>query len=146
MNKVRVFVGSPLKLKCRLVQVLFLSAYYRWLILHKDFKKISNKLGIYQSENLVEPNEIQLNELALIARSIQMICAHTWWKSECLVRAFIASYYLKKGRIPGTVYMGVSRNEAGNMIAHAWTKCGQYSITGGNGEGYTVTGIWGIKL
>lgn len=144
MNKVCIFVKAPVKLKWRLVQVLILSAYYRWLILHRDFKKISNKLGIYQLENNIEPDEMQLKEVTLIARAIGMVCSHTWWKSECLVRAFVASYYMKKKNIPGTVYMGVSRNEEKKMIAHAWVMCGQYSVTGGKGDKYAVTGFWGI--
>ena len=146
MNKVYIFIKAPIKLKLRLIGVLVLSAYYRYLIIHKDFLKISNKLGLYQVESKKEPNEAQLEELKIIALSIKMVCSHTWWKSECLVRAFIASYYLKRKGISGTVYMGVSRDNKGRMIAHAWTMCGQYSVTGGNGDNFTITGFWGIGL
>ena len=145
MNKVSAFIKAPIELKYRIIQILILSAYYRYLILYRDFSKISDKLGTYQLEIVTEPSEEQLKEIAIIARSIHMVCSHTWWKSECLVRAFIASYYLKREGISGTVYMGVSIEENGNMIAHAWTKCGKYSVTGGNGDSYTVTGVWGIK-
>lgn len=146
MNKVVAFIKAPLKLKYCLTQTLVLSAYYRYLILHRDFSGISDKLGIYQVENVNEPNNDQMKDLAMINRAINMVCSHTPWKSECLVRAFIASYYLKKKKIPGTVYMGVCRDENGSMIAHAWTKCGKYSVTGGSGEKFTVTGVWGIGM
>lgn len=143
MNKVAIFIKAPLKLKWRLIQVLVLSAYYRWLILHRDFSKISDKLGTYQLEVTTQPSEAQMEEIEMIASSIHMVCAHTWWKSECLVKAFVASRFLKRDNIPGTVYMGVSRDEQGKMIAHAWTKCGEYLVTGGSGEKFTVTGLWG---
>lgn len=145
MNKLCVFIKAPIKLKCRLIQILVLSAYYRYLILHRDFSKLSDKLGTYQLKIIAGPSKEQTNEITIIARSIHMVCSHTWWKSECLVRAFIASYYLKRKKIPGTVYMGITRDENGKMIAHAWTKSGKYSVTGGSGEEYTVTGFWGIE-
>lgn len=145
MNKVWIFINASTKLKCRMLHVLVLSAYYRYLILCRDFSKISNKLGTYQSEITIEPSEEQLKEIVVIARSINMVCSHTWWKSECLVRAFIASFFLKRKGIPGTVYMGVCRDEKGRLIAHAWTMSGKHSVTGGNGEGFAITGYWGWK-
>lgn len=145
MNKIGIFIKAPTKLKWRIVQVLVLSAYYRHLILHKEFSKISNKLGTYQSEIRTEPNETQFKELIMISQAIKMVCNHTWWKSECLVRAFIASYYLKRKKIPGTIYMGVSRDEKKDMIAHAWTRCGQYLVTGESDGNFTITGFWGIR-
>ena len=43
---------------------------------------------------------------------------------------------MKRG-VNTTLYLGVGK-EDGNMVAHAWLRCGQLYVTGGNGNGYAM--------
>ena len=59
------------------------------------------------------------------------------WESKCLVRAMTARKLLKEAGIHSTLYLGVGKDE-GKMIAHAWLRCGQMYVTGGNGSSYAM--------
>ena len=57
---------------------------------------------------------------------------------------------LQKRGIPGVFYLGVMKDEEGTekMKAHAWSKCGENILTGGEGhEKFTVLSVfgWGKK-
>jgi len=51
-----------------------------------------------------------------------------------------AQRLLRDNHIESTLYLGVGRDkEADNqMTAHAWLRCGPYSVCGGRGEGYAI--------
>lgn len=143
-NRIRTFFKLPLRFKIRLAGVYFRSLYYRYLILHREFSSIADRLGRYGYEETAQPEESQKREIGITAGAIRMVCPHTPWKSECLVQAYLASYYLRKKHIPYTVYLGVAREDGGKMIAHAWTRSGDFFVSGGNGKTeFTVTGFWG---
>lgn len=54
-----------------------------------------------------------------------------------MVRAMTARKILLKKGINSTLYLGVGK-EDGKMVAHAWLRCGQLYVTGGNGTGYAM--------
>ena len=68
---------------------------------------------------------------------VNRITEHTLWESKCLVRAMTARKLLKEAGIHSTLYLGVGKDE-GKMIAHAWLRCGQMYVTGGNGSSYAM--------
>lgn len=68
---------------------------------------------------------------------VNRITQHTMWESKCLVRAMTARKLLKQKGIHSTLYLGVGK-EDGKMVAHAWLRCGQLYVTGGNGDGYAM--------
>jgi hypothetical protein len=43
---------------------------------------------------------------------------------------------LREKHIPCTLYLGVGRDDDGKPVAHAWTRVGAYSVTGGDGSKY----------
>ena len=49
---------------------------------------------------------------------------------------------MEKG-IASTIYLGVFK-ENGKLKAHAWLRCGQLYLTGGNGEGMAVVAKFGV--
>ena len=55
---------------------------------------------------------------------------HTFWKSQCLVRAIAAKKMLDRRRIESTLYLGTARDAEGKMIAHAWLRSGPFYVTG----------------
>lgn len=45
---------------------------------------------------------------------------------------------MSKKKIKTTLYLGCKPDENGKIDAHAWLRCGEVYVTGGNGEGYAV--------
>lgn len=126
------------------LQTLFLSAKYRWQILHRPFAEMSPKIGVQRLETEVKPQD--LNVIREVRYVVVGICERTPWESKCLVQALTAKKLLNGKGLPCTLYMGVGKDEEGQMIAHAWLRCGNVFVTGGNGGvRYAVTGIYGDK-
>lgn len=148
MNKIRRYLKLPFRIKIMVFEAFFYSGKYRFLLLHRSFGRFAEKLGTKenkQRQQIYTPRQLDcVNE---IAKAVDMVCNHTPWKSECLVRAFAAQRMLMHRGIAGTVFMGVANDEKGKMIAHAWTRCGERFVTGRGGyERYAVTGIFNTIL
>ena len=142
MNRLRRFLRLPFLVKCMLPEALFLSGYYRFLILHRPFAKISPKIGTLGYETA--ETEIRKDMVAAVGRAVYISCNRTPWESKCLVRALTAKKMLNRRKISCTMYMGVALQSDGGMVAHAWLRCGNVFVTGGNGAcQYTVTTIYG---
>lgn len=73
-----------------------------------------------------------------VGEKVERVARRTPWESKCLVRSMVAQRLLRGYGLASTLYLGVRRDQQGAMIAHAWVRCGNAYITGGNGEGYAV--------
>jgi hypothetical protein len=73
-----------------------------------------------------------------IARAIERASRVTPWVSNCLPQAITAKQMLQKRGLRSTLYLGLARASAEKVSAHAWLRCGQFFVTGGNGHGFTV--------
>lgn len=143
MKKIISFIKLPFKLKILFSEAFVLLGYFRFLIFHKQFKDISYKLGKQYEETDFINDDFNSEKIKNIKYVIACASRHTLWQSMCLVQAFTAKKMLKDRKIKSTVYLGVSKNENNELIAHAWTRCGEVYITGGNGhKKFTVTGFF----
>ena len=113
------------------------SAWYRFLVLHMDTKKMQTKWGSEGEESSEEEALEHYRYAKKVSYCVNQICDKTSWESKCLVRALTAQKLLKDKNIASTMYLGC-RLENGKMVAHAWIRCGRMYVTGGNGEGYAV--------
>lgn len=113
------------------------SAWYRFLVLHMDTKKMQTKWGIEGEESSEEEAVEHYRYAKKVSYCVNQICDKTSWESKCLVRALTAQKLLKDKNIASTMYLGC-RLENGKMVAHAWIRCGRMYVTGGNGEEYAV--------
>ena len=116
---------------------LFLSAYYRFCIVFIKPDTMREKWGEEGEES--QPTETTENyKYAYKVRcAVESVCTRTTWESRCLVRALTAQYLLTRRNISSTLYLGC-KLENEKMVAHAWIRCGEFYVTGGNGEGYSV--------
>lgn len=115
----------------------FYSALFRLQILLIKPKYLKKHWGEEGRETVdKEPREIYIYA-ASVSRIVNRICTKTSWESKCLVRALTAQKLLKRKKIHSTMYLGCKMDE-GKMVAHAWIRCGEMYVTGGNGEGYAV--------
>lgn len=97
-------------------------------------------LGEANRETKFSNEGIDLNQVKMVSLAIVTVSKHTFWKSNCLVQAYAAKLMLSRRKQKSTIYFGVSKDDSGNMIAHAWLRCGKIYVTGGDGSlNYTIT-------
>lgn len=141
MKNFKKFLRLPLRRKLMLPEALILSAYYRHLIDHNPFSDISPRIGVLWHET---PKEKATGTAWDVSAIVEAVCKHTPWESTCLVRGLTAKKMLNRRRHGCTLYMGVAPNAEGGMDAHAWLRCGNLYVTGGEiAKKYTVTTIYG---
>lgn len=138
-RKIRNFAILDWSIKLKFLEAYIYTGIYRTLIIFVPFNKLRKRLGNVKEES---PDEVDINSYR-IARDIKwaVISAsrYTPWESKCLIKALTAQRMMRGKGIPTTIYLGVKKNEKNEMVAHAWTRCGSYFITGGeNRSGYAV--------
>lgn len=133
----RSYLKYNLRDKYLILKVFILSFLTRILLLIIPFKYIKKHLGKVNVESEYSCEEWKINVCKRVRWAVNKVSRHTLWESKCLVQAMISQKILSSKNIKTTLYLGVGK-EDGNMIAHAWIRCGNYYVTGGNGEGYGV--------
>ncbi|WP_270165966.1 lasso peptide biosynthesis B2 protein [Paenibacillus sp. SYP-B4298] len=94
------------------------------------FSRVAPGLGAHMEETGTQPNPSQVPSLKQVAYAVNLMSRHTWWESKCLVKAMAAMRMLERRGISCTLYMGMAREETGQLLAHAWLRSGPYYITG----------------
>lgn len=119
------------------VIAFFLSAIYRIEILTIKPKRLKKFWGEEGKESSSKEKKDNYRYAVKIAYVVDRICTKTTWESKCLVRALTAQHLLYKKGIHTTLYLGCGLDKE-KMVAHAWLRCGEMYVTGGNGEGYAI--------
>lgn len=136
------FIHLPFHAKWMLLEAVVCSACYRFQILYRPFSSLAPKIGRFWYETACE--EIEDHRIMEVRWAVAAVCLRTPWESRCLVRALTAKKMLNRRGLPCTLYMGVKEEQKAGMAAHAWLRCGNIFVTGGNGAGaYAVTAIFG---
>lgn len=141
--------------KLRYSKVFLLTGVFRLAMLIIPFRKLRRYMGELNKESTREINDIDYNKAKKISIMVKTVANNTPWESKCLVMALTAQYLLRHENIDSTLYLGVAnesnliksfneKNKADvkvgkdKLVAHAWIRCGESYVTGGNGEGYGV--------
>ena len=85
-------------------------------------------------ESIFDVSDEKIVTAREIRRLVLQVCNHTPWQSKCLVRAMLTQHLLKQRNISSTLYLGVNKNQSGEMQAHAWLRCGEIFIMGGENK------------
>jgi hypothetical protein len=81
----------------------------------------------------------QQERVRRIGRAVVTMSRHTPWESQCLVQAIAAKMMLRRRGVPSTLYLGVTKDDATGLSAHAWVRSGDVVLTGAAGrERFTV--------
>ncbi|MBT8342095.1 MAG: lasso peptide biosynthesis B2 protein, partial [Desulfatitalea sp.] len=68
------------------------------------------------------------------------------WRCLCLEQAMTAKALLHRKGLQSTLYLGLTRDDAGALQAHAWLRCGSVVLTGGRDMArYTVVSTFAEK-
>lgn len=111
----------------------------RLLVLTIPIKRLSPHWGTHMAESTNTLSEPTATLAKRIGWAIQTSARYTPWKSNCLAQAAAAKQMLRRRGASSTLYLGVAKAETGELIAHAWVRCGELFLTGGQGHlRYTV--------
>ncbi len=140
IKQVIKFIKLPAKQKFLFGETLIILGTSRFIIWKLKFKQLAHLLGKVNQETNEYMEEIDLEQIKQISTTIKVLSRYTPWKSNCLVQAYAGKRLLARRKLGCTLYLGVAKDHDGTMIAHAWLRCGNYYVTGGNGSlRYTIT-------
>jgi hypothetical protein len=119
-----------------LLEAFFLLGIARFFVLTIPFRWLAKSLGAHWKETGNEISEYKLRQARLVGAAVRSSANYTPWESVCLPQAVAAKWMLRRLRIPGTVYLGVMKDEKipEKLAAHAWLRCGPVIITGAKGH------------
>lgn len=138
-RKIKTFFKIKNKDKLAFIKAFIYMGYFRAFILFVPFNKLRKRMGKVKVESADEVDDESYRKAVRIARIVGIVSHHTPWESKCLVQALTAQKMLKKQGVSTTLYLGVKKDKNNRMLAHAWTRCGNYFVTGGvNKQGYAV--------
>lgn len=138
-RKIKTYILTiSTKEKLLFIEAFLLTGIMRYKILKTPFNKLKIQLGEYNKESAEEVSIETYKKAKQIRWIVTHISQHTPWESLCLVQAMTVQKMLKKRNISTTIYLGVNKDKNNEMKAHAWIRCGQMYITGGNGTGYAT--------
>lgn len=124
-----------------LLEAFLLLGLARLCIMILPFRWLAKSLGQHMKETDVLLKPGQLPFARLIGGAVRSVANYTPWESVCLPQAVAAKWMLARRGIPGTLYLGVMKDEAKpeKLAAHAWVRSGQSILTGARGHRqYTV--------
>jgi len=118
---------------------LFIEAYFwlfisRVLIIFFSFKSIAKLIGnsMETSPEILEKDKLLSAQKT--GRVIKKACLYTPFRSLCFEQALTVKFMLNRRNISSTIYFGVAKDSPENLRAHAWTRAGNYYVTGNKGK------------
>ena len=119
-----------------LFEALLALAAARSAVLLLPFQWLTPLLGPPRTGAGITPTPDQVARARQMGWAVAAVACRTPWRSNCLTQALAATALLRCRYIPSTLYLGVARSAEPpkSLTAHAWVRCGAYSITGGDGQ------------
>lgn len=134
-RKIKIFILTDFETKKMIIYCIFVTAISRYSILNVEFKNLKDRLGKTGKETPYSEEVNNYNIARKVSWVVITISKYTPWESKCLVQAMTAQKLLRKYNIKSTLYLGV-RKSGNELKAHAWLRCGEYFVTGGDGSRY----------
>ena len=119
-----------------LLEALLALAAARAALLLIPFRRLTPLLGPARTQAQTVPTLTQAAHARRIGWAVAAVASRTPWRSRCLTQALAATALLRRRRIPSTLYLGVAKSAEPpqDLTAHAWVRCGEHPITGGDGQ------------
>lgn len=126
MNQIRKFFLLHRKEKLLFFEAFFWIIWARGVLLFFPFRRILPLMK--QKKHTVSAS----SGLEMIRASILRAAAATPWNSTCLMQSMAARQMLKRRRIHSRMSIGMTRDEHGKLLMHAWVECGDTTIVAKN--------------
>ena len=119
-----------------LLEAFVLLGLARLALLVLPFKWLAGSLGRHMNVADVPIEAADLNLARQVGLAVRSAANYTAWDSVCLPQSVAAQWMLKRRHIPGTLYLGVAKDEAKpeKLAAHAWLRCCGLILTGAAGH------------
>lgn len=135
LSKISTFLHLPWADRWLTLEALIWLGLARLVVLTLPFRWITSYMGQTQAVSPVDDASVDLDQVKRIARTIRRTSRHTPWDSNCLAQALTAKRMLHRRRINCTLYLGLAKDDDGQLQAHAWLRSGSFILTGGRGSG-----------
>jgi hypothetical protein len=140
VNRIKTFLSLDFKSKILMFETFFYLGCAR-IIKILPLTKLGPLLGTYMKDTSFTRNYSGNSTVKNISSAINIISRYTFWESNCLVRAIAAMKMLERRKIESTLYLGMAKDENGNLLAHAWLRSGDFFVTGAEEmQRFTVVG------
>ena len=118
----------------------------RLALLLVPFRRLAPWLGRAMSESpKVSRRGDELS--ARVGWAVRTASRRTPWQTKCFAEAIAGKAMLKRRRVDSTLYLGLRKDDVGELQAHAWLRCGGRVITGGRTSGgFTVVATFAEEL
>jgi hypothetical protein len=77
-------------------------------------------------------------DLARLSWAIGAAAARAPWRADCVLQAMAADRWLRRCAMRREFFVGVQKDGAGQLRAHAWMRSGDVPVTGANSEKFTI--------
>jgi hypothetical protein len=139
LSKLRSFRNAGGEVKILFIRAFFLSAAVRFTMVFLPFKKILAWKGVPGVDSPAEPDPGSLEYRRSLQAALQICAKYTPWKNECYTQALTGKILLSRKGLPGTIYVGFRKNDAGVFEGHAWLRsCDRIICGGAQSEHYTI--------
>ena len=77
-------------------------------------------------------------DVARLSWAIAVAAQHVPWRSDCFIKAIAADRWLRRHHLQPDFHLGVTNDEKGIFVAHAWLRYGDFTVTGGRYDQYSM--------
>ena len=128
-----------------LLEAVFWLGLARLALLLVPFRRLAVHLGTPSHETPAQNLDQAATERArTVGGAVQRAARNLPWDCRCMAQALAGKAMLRRRGLPSTLYLGVAKDEAADLCAHAWLRCGDAVITGGEGaDRFTVLSTFG---
>jgi len=110
------------------------------------FRRIAPYLGRHMGHTPASLSPEPVNLFRQVRWAVQTAARYAPWRCLCLEQAMTAKALLHRRGMQSTLYLGVARDETGELKAHAWLRCGSVILTGARDmKQYTVVSSFSEK-
>jgi Transglutaminase-like superfamily len=105
-------------------EAFFLCFVIKCVIVGLPFRWVQRLLGlkVYQADRLYEEKKDNAPLVLDIFNTVNAVSRHDFWTNTCLVRSLSIKLMLRRRKIFTVLYMGLAKEETGQLKAHAWLK------------------------
>jgi Transglutaminase-like superfamily len=134
----------PASRKLLFLEAFVVSTIAKLMVIGLPFRIIQKVFGfkVYQANISFSENSNTDHSVKVVFQTIDSISRHVFWTNTCLVRSITVKYLLRRRKINALLYLGLAKDEKGQLKAHAWVKVPETGLVYDDGSGeYTTVAV-----
>ncbi len=139
MTAFRKFLALEWRDRLLLSEAFLYLGLARAALLSVPFRHISRHLGRQFPPGAEAPSSGPTSpEARRIGWAVDVMSRRTPWESACLAQAMAGKFMLQRRGIRSRLSLGMKKDPAGKLAAHAWLQAGDDILLGATREPFTV--------